>query len=230
MIQVGGHAATLVDFEIPARHGLRQTIGDTLGIGGIFRALRTIPVHAGRSAPTWPSCARTHGCSTTPTRWRCSARPTREGSPHKQHGRALPLGAAHDAHARRAGRRALRGDRRSSAPASTTRPSSCASSTTARTSTRCSTRRSSATPSCGAACASRCTAGWATSRPSRASTRPSTCPWFMRDDEAIERYRLLSRRLHPAQRGEPRGVRAAARRAGRRRAVRDRAQPRVRAR
>ena len=44
MIQVGGHAATLLDFEIPAAHGLRQTIGDTLGIGGIFRALRTMPV------------------------------------------------------------------------------------------------------------------------------------------------------------------------------------------
>ena len=44
MIQVGGHDATLKDFEIPARHGLRQTIADTLGIGGIFRALRTIPV------------------------------------------------------------------------------------------------------------------------------------------------------------------------------------------
>src|SRR6476660_8995290 len=44
MIQVGGHAATLVDFEVPKRFGLRQTIGDTLGIGGIFRALRTIPV------------------------------------------------------------------------------------------------------------------------------------------------------------------------------------------
>ena len=44
MIQVGGIAATLRDFEIPARHGLRQTIADTLGIGGIFRALRTIPV------------------------------------------------------------------------------------------------------------------------------------------------------------------------------------------
>jgi alpha-galactosidase len=44
MIQVGGHAATLLDFRIPAAHGLRQTIGDTLGIGGIFRSLRTIPV------------------------------------------------------------------------------------------------------------------------------------------------------------------------------------------
>jgi alpha-galactosidase len=43
-IQVGGFDATLRDFEIPARYGLRQTIGDTLGVGGIFRALRTIPV------------------------------------------------------------------------------------------------------------------------------------------------------------------------------------------
>ena len=47
MIQVGGHAATLLDFEIPAAYGLRQTIGDTLGIGGIFRTLRTIPVMHG---------------------------------------------------------------------------------------------------------------------------------------------------------------------------------------
>jgi len=41
MVQIGGHEATLRDFELPARYGLRQTIGDTLGIGGIFRALRT---------------------------------------------------------------------------------------------------------------------------------------------------------------------------------------------
>lgn len=47
MIQVGGHAATLLDFEIPKRYGLRQTIADTLGIGGIFRGLRTIPVMLG---------------------------------------------------------------------------------------------------------------------------------------------------------------------------------------
>src|SRR6476659_1919926 len=44
MIQVGGHAATLIDFDVPKRFGLRQTIADTLGVGGIFRALRTIPV------------------------------------------------------------------------------------------------------------------------------------------------------------------------------------------
>src|SRR2546426_3987599 len=43
-IQVGGVPSTLIDFEIPKRYGLQQTIGDTLGIGGIFRALRTIPV------------------------------------------------------------------------------------------------------------------------------------------------------------------------------------------
>ena len=44
-IQVGGYdPCTITDFEIPKKYGLRQTIGDTLGIGGIFRALRTIPV------------------------------------------------------------------------------------------------------------------------------------------------------------------------------------------
>ena len=42
--QVGGLESTLIDFEIPKRYGLRQTIGDTLGVGGISRALRTIPV------------------------------------------------------------------------------------------------------------------------------------------------------------------------------------------
>jgi len=45
MIQVGGYRpATVVDFEVPKRFGLRQTIADTLGIGGIMRGLRTIPV------------------------------------------------------------------------------------------------------------------------------------------------------------------------------------------
>jgi alpha-galactosidase len=43
-VQVGGYSATRADFDIPARYGVRQTIGDTLGIGGIFRGLRTIPV------------------------------------------------------------------------------------------------------------------------------------------------------------------------------------------
>lgn len=44
-IQVGLYdPCTITDFEVPKRYGLRQTIGDTLGIGGIFRGLRTIPV------------------------------------------------------------------------------------------------------------------------------------------------------------------------------------------
>jgi alpha-galactosidase len=46
-IQVGGYAATRADFDIPARYGVRQTISDTIGIGGIFRGLRTIPVLIG---------------------------------------------------------------------------------------------------------------------------------------------------------------------------------------
>ena len=44
-IQVGLYdPCTIIDFEVPKKYGLRQTIGDTLGIGGIMRALRTIPV------------------------------------------------------------------------------------------------------------------------------------------------------------------------------------------
>lgn len=47
-IQVGGYdPCTITDFEIPKKYGLRQTIADSLGIGGIMRALRTIPVMAG---------------------------------------------------------------------------------------------------------------------------------------------------------------------------------------
>jgi alpha-galactosidase len=45
MIQVGGYKpSTVIDFEMPKKYGLRQTIADTLGIGGIFRGLRPIPV------------------------------------------------------------------------------------------------------------------------------------------------------------------------------------------
>lgn len=45
MFQIGGYKpATVIDFDIPKKYGLRQTIADTLGIGGIMRGLRTIPV------------------------------------------------------------------------------------------------------------------------------------------------------------------------------------------
>lgn len=44
-IQVGGYQpSTVIDFDIPKKYGLRQTIADTLGVGGLFRALRTLPV------------------------------------------------------------------------------------------------------------------------------------------------------------------------------------------
>ena len=44
-VQVGGYEpCTVIDFEVPKKYGLRQTIGDTLGIGGIMRGLRTTPV------------------------------------------------------------------------------------------------------------------------------------------------------------------------------------------
>ncbi|WP_433017463.1 alpha-glucosidase/alpha-galactosidase [Kribbella sp. CA-294648] len=56
MIQVGMNEATRLDFEIPARYGVRQTIGDTLGAGGVFRALRTFPVLRGLAADIAAAC------------------------------------------------------------------------------------------------------------------------------------------------------------------------------
>lgn len=55
-IQVGMHDATVRDFEIPARYGLNQTIADTIGIGGIFRGLRTFPVLDGIAADMAAVC------------------------------------------------------------------------------------------------------------------------------------------------------------------------------
>src|SRR5690348_9975879 len=43
VLQVGMHAASLRDFGIPAQFGLHQTVGDSIGVGGVFRALRTFP-------------------------------------------------------------------------------------------------------------------------------------------------------------------------------------------
>lgn len=56
-VQVGGYEpCTIWDFEIPKKYGLRQTIGDTLGIGGIFRALRTMKVLDGFAADIHDVC------------------------------------------------------------------------------------------------------------------------------------------------------------------------------
>ncbi|MCY4258758.1 MAG: alpha-glucosidase/alpha-galactosidase, partial [Rhodobacteraceae bacterium] len=52
--QIGGYdPCTLTDFAVPARYGIRQTIGDTLGIGGIMRGLRTVP-------HLWSLCEAVH--------------------------------------------------------------------------------------------------------------------------------------------------------------------------
>ena len=55
-IEVGGIAATRRDFDIPKKYGLRQTIGDTSGVGAVFRALRTIPVMDGIAADMAELC------------------------------------------------------------------------------------------------------------------------------------------------------------------------------
>lgn len=60
IIQVGMNGATRTDFAVPARYGLRQTIGDTLGVGGIFRALRTFPVLQGIAEDMAELCPHAH--------------------------------------------------------------------------------------------------------------------------------------------------------------------------
>ncbi|MBH0023372.1 alpha-galactosidase [Salinibacterium sp. SWN248] len=56
MVQVGGIDSTRTDLEIPAKHGLRQTIGDTTGVGGVFRALRTFPLLSAIAADMLELC------------------------------------------------------------------------------------------------------------------------------------------------------------------------------
>src|SRR5215213_11021240 len=58
MVQIGGFDSTLVDFEIPRKYGLRFTIADTTGPGGIFRALRTFPMLAGLGREMAELCPR----------------------------------------------------------------------------------------------------------------------------------------------------------------------------
>ena len=56
-----------VDLDVPARYGIRQSVGDSVGPGGVNRALRNIPVLVGVAA-TWRRSAPTPGCSTSPIR------------------------------------------------------------------------------------------------------------------------------------------------------------------
>lgn len=82
-IEVGGIAATRRDFDIPRSYGLRQTIGDTLGVGAVSRALRTIPVLLGIGADMAELCPDAWLLNyTNPMAMNCWA--YYQGSPHKK--------------------------------------------------------------------------------------------------------------------------------------------------
>ena len=211
MVQIGGHEATLRDFEIPARYGLRQTIADTLGIGGIFRTLRTadhmlaLGQRDGRALPAGLA-PQLHEPDGDALLARLQGTPTQN-----------VVGLCHSVQYTTEDLAELVGvpDERGHVPrrrASTTRRSSSASSATARASIRASTSGSPPIPSSSAACASRSTAASATSRPSRASTRRSTCrgscATTTRSSATASRSTSTS-----AQRGEPRSSTSASRRA-----------------
>ena len=122
--QVGGlQPSTVIDFEVPKRYGLRQTIADTLGIGGIMRGLRTIPVLLDICRDMEELCPDALLLNyVNPMAMHCWA--IAEAT-LDQDGRALPQGAGHGRRAR--GRhRAAAGGRLPRGRASTTSRSSCA--------------------------------------------------------------------------------------------------------
>ena len=172
-IQVGGYAATRIDFDIPAKYGLRQTIGDTIGIGGIFRGLRTIPVLQGIGRDLADVAADStllnYSNPMAMLPWAVYA-----STPFSR-----VVGLCHsvrDTHRQLAELVGVPRRRSSTSPrASTTRRSSSRSGAAARTSTRGFARSSRPTPTCSGGSGSKSSAGSATSRPSRASTAPSTC-------------------------------------------------------
>ena len=190
MIQVGGIDATRIDLELPARRGLLQTIGDTTGVGGVFRALRTFPVLSGIAARH----ARAVPRRLVPQLHEPDGDERLVdvgGRPRHQDRRPLPqrvLDRARPVRARSASRSRAPTTAR---PASTTRPGSSSGRRDGEDLyPRAARSASQPTPSSSAACASRSSAASATTRPRRASTRRSTCRWFLRSDEQIERFRL----------------------------------------
>ena len=109
MFQIGGYRpSTVVDFEVPRRYGLRQTIGDTLGVGGIMRALRTVPVLLDVCADMEQVCGdATLLQYVNPMSINCWA--INRATTHSHH-RPVPQRAAHRTPARRRPRRAGRRD------------------------------------------------------------------------------------------------------------------------
>ncbi len=220
-----GHPARLRASRPPTACARRSATRS--GIGGIFRALRTIPVmleigrRDGRAVPggVAPELHQPDGHAVLGDL---------RGHAAAAHRRAVPLGAEHDRPAGRAGRRAVRGGvvpgrrreppgvhpavrarRRGSLPAA--RP-----------------RASSAIPSCAGGCASSCTGGSATSPPSRASTRPSTCRGSCTATRRSSGSGSRSASTSPAARRTSSCTTEMRHEPGGRRGDRDRAQPGVR--
>ena len=103
-IQVGGYAATRTDFDVPARYGVRQTISDTIGIGGIFRGAADHPGAAGhRRGPGPGRPGRLPAQLQQPDGDAALGGVRRHALPARR--RAVPLGARHPPAAGRAGRR-----------------------------------------------------------------------------------------------------------------------------
>ncbi len=104
VIQVGLHEATVRDFEIPESFGLHQTIADTIGIGGIFRGLRTFPVLAEIARDMAELCPDAWLLNyTNPMAMNVSY--LHAVAPRTQGARAVPLGPLDGARPVRAGRR-----------------------------------------------------------------------------------------------------------------------------
>ena len=189
MIQVGGLASTRIDFEVPARHGIRQTIADTLGIGGIFRALRTFPALDGIAADMRRVCPDawllnytnpmamnlTYLARTAPdikavglchsVYWTVHDLGELIGVPIEE-ASYWSAGVNHQAWL-------LRWERDGEDLYPLARRA-----------------RSPPTPSCCGASASTCIAGSATTRRRRASTRRSTSAWYLKHADEVERLRL----------------------------------------
>ena len=191
-IQVGGYKATTTDFEVPMKYGVRQTIADTLGIGGIMRGIRTIPVVAGMGRVMAEVCPGalllnyTNPMAMVP--WGVYA-----GSPFTN-----VVGVCHsvrDTHSFLAAWSACRRRTWRSARPGSTISASCTRSATAapaRTCTRSCARSSTPTRTAWAAgSAWRSSSGSATSPPSRSEHSSEYVPWVLKREDQIERFRIL---------------------------------------
>ncbi len=188
MIQVGGIDATLKDLKIPARHGLRQTIGDTTGVGGVFRALRTFPVLEGVATDMRELCPQAWLLNyTNPMAmnvWWVST-----VAPDLKVAGLCHSGLLDRPRPRRARGRPGGGD---AVPCRGRQPPGVAARGTTRASRCCPgcARRSAATPGSSVASGSRSSAGSATTPTETSEHSSEYVSWFLRSDEQIERYRL----------------------------------------